>query len=285
MPHVAAAARLAAAPRMSTATALSVERALQAARACSLAFVPPGGLAREPYAEGLELVAQVEDPASQAGATVFRSSSGELIVACRGSSSARNFRTNLDVGPVPLTIGGAHPTARVHAGFQKAAAALWERIEPHAGTHAGPVLVTGHSLGGGTATLLALHLAAAGRRDLELITVAGPRLGDGAFARHFRDAVPAAASHLVHDDDAVLSSNTQLWDDLGFEHVGAVVRCAMDEPCVYDGGAECLAERAPPPAGPPSLKGVFVDHCRYLGLYIGLRLEHPRVWLRPPWEL
>jgi len=32
--------------------------------------------------------------------------------------------------------------------------------------------------------------------------------------------------------------------------------------------------------GPPSLKGTFVDHCNYLGIYIGCRL--PSVWFRSP---
>ena len=37
------------------------------------------------------------------------------------------------------------------------------------------------------------------------------------------------AVHLVHDADDVLKSNTKLWDDLGFEHVGKVVRaCTAD---------------------------------------------------------
>eukprot|EP00964_Phaeocystis_antarctica_P103984 scaffold69176_cov60-Phaeocystis_antarctica.AAC.6 len=41
----------------------------------------------------------------------------------------------------------------------------------------------------------------------------------------------------------------------------------------------CLIDYA---GGPPSMQGVLVDHCEYLGLYIGLRAEHPSVWLRLP---
>ena len=65
--------------------------------------------------------------------------------------------------------------------------------------------------------------------------------------------------------------------------MGRVVRCGMDAPCLYEGeaGEQCLAEAASAmPAGPPSLQASFVEHCKYLGLYIGLRLEHPAVWLR-----
>ena len=87
--------------------------------------------------------------------------------------------------------------------------------------------------------------------------------------------------HLVHDKDEVLTSNTKLWDDLGFEHVGRVVRADQKAACLYEDGSgeACLAAGG----GPPSLQGVLVDHCQYLGLYIGVRAEHPSVWLRPPW--
>jgi len=121
-------------------------------------------------------------------------------------------------------------------------------------------------------------------RQAELITVAGPRLGNAAFAEHFRRTVHAPAIHLVHDDDEVLQSNTQRWDDLGFEHVGRMVDCAKDAACLLEAGsgaAECPITGAPK-GGPPSLQGVFVDHCNYLGVYIGVRLRHPSVWLRRP---
>mmetsp|Transcript_2430 Transcript_2430/g.5090 ORF Transcript_2430/g.5090 Transcript_2430/m.5090 type:complete len:307 (-) Transcript_2430:179-1099(-) len=270
---------------------VDLKRSLLAARACSLAFVPPAAIVREPYSKGLTCVAQVEGSASQAGATLFStmSDNGErsVLIACRGSASARNFRTNLNIGPVRLSAGLSelHPSACVHDGFQQAGVELWDGIKPHMRTFGGGrrVLLTGHSLGGGTAAILALHLAAAGWEP-DLITVAGPRLGDAAFAQHYRETCPPAF-HLVHDDDDVLKSNTKLWDDLGFQHVGQVVRCSKEAPCIYTEGDEaCLGGQAEQPAftGPPSLKGVFVDHCRYMGVYIGVRLEHPGVWLRPP---
>jgi len=263
-----------------------LERSLLAARACSLAFVPPRAMSYEPYAAGLTCICQVEDPVSLAGATMLRrESDGLVIIACRGSASIRNFRTNLDVGPVPLT---ADPQARVHNGFQRAGKALWGQLRsqlPPLPASSGvdvqppPMLITGHSLGGGTATIVSLLCHEAGRQA-ELITIAGPRLGDAAFAAHYRKRCAIPASHLVHDADDVLRSNTDLWNRLGFEHVGAKVRCSKDDACLYDalGAVEVCqleSEASPAPAGPPSLKGIFVDHCKYLGLYIGVRLEHP----------
>jgi len=250
---------------------------VQAAKACSLSFLPPAAIPYSKYSSGLRYVAQVEDPASLAGATIL-SCDDRVIIACRGSASLPNFRTNLNVGPAPLiTAAGPHPTAKVHAGFQAAAQQLWERLEPL--LPSGELLVTGHSLGGGTATLLALYAREAGR-DAELLTVAGPRLGNGAFATVLRESGPLAA-HLVHDEDAVLNSNVELWDRLGFEHVGKVVRCDMSVARIY-GEQEAGAQSSGLPSGPPSLKGILVDHCRYLGVYIGVRIEHPSVWLRAP---
>ena len=260
-----------------------IERALLLARACSLAFLPPQAIPSSPYATGLKCVAQVEDKRSLAGATVL-SSDDATIIACRGSASLPNFATNFQIGPVSLqTASGPHPSARVHDGFQRASQELWQQIEPclPPASHAKPLLVTGHSLGGGTATMLALYACEAGRQA-ELVTVAGPRLGNGAFAKHYQEQCPPAV-HLVHDEDEVLSSNVALWDGLGFEHVGRVVKCGKDEACIYEEGeAGCMPTPAATPSGAPSLRGVLVDHCFYLGIYIGVRANHPSVWLRSP---
>ena len=193
------------APRMQ-AQALAgdalLERSLLAARTCSLAFVPPAGMRYEPYAKGLSCVAQIEDPGSQSGATVFRTDAGATILACRGSASIKNFGTTTDIGPVPLVAAdGSRTSARVHRGFQRASTGMWPLLKPHLPA-SGPLLLTGHSLGGGTATLLALQCHAAGLEP-ELITVAGPRLGDAAFAAHYRERCGDAV-HLVHDADDVL---------------------------------------------------------------------------------
>ena len=81
----------------------------------------------------------------------------------------------------------------------------------------------------------------------------------------------------------MLSSNTELWDRLRFEHVGRVLRCGKDEACIYEEEEEAACLPTPvASSGPPSLRGVLVDHCFYLGVYIGVRAQHPSVWLRSP---
>lgn len=273
-----------------SAPSLQIDDALVAARCCSLAFMPPAAADADAYASqgpsSIKCIGQVEDAATQTGATMFTTSDGCLVIACRGSSSVQSFRTNLNIGPVPLmTARGAHPTARVHAGFQAASKELWRQLEPLLPSGVGGrdssmrVMLTGHSLGGGTATMIALKLRERLEIEPSLITIAGPRLGNGAFREHYRSLMPRTpAYHMVHDTDDVIASNTQLWDDLGFEHVGIEVRVDKDRPCLYDDPPICSAD-----GGPPSLKKVFVDHCQYLGYYIGLRMEHPSVWLRKFW--
>ena len=78
----------------------------------------------------------------------------------------------------------------------------------------------------------------------------------------------------------VIKSNAQLWDGLGFEHVGQVVRCDKDAPRLYAEPGCVLTDKLDP--SKVSLQGVLVDHCNYLGIYIGVRANHPSVWFRRP---
>ena len=126
-----------------------LDRALLVTRACSLAFLPPPAIPSSPYADGLRCIAQVEDPESLAGATVLLNGD-QCIIACRGSASVRNFRTNFNVGPAALEAAdGTHAgDAKVHNGFQRASKELWRQIEPRLPRSAKSLVVTGHSLGG-----------------------------------------------------------------------------------------------------------------------------------------
>ena len=55
----------------------------------------------------------------------------------------------------------------------------------------------------------------------ELVTFAGPRVGDAAFASSFDAALgKQTTTNLYHDLDPVLAQNQPLWDALGFVHAG-----------------------------------------------------------------
>ena len=52
---------------------------------------------------------------------------------------------------------------------------------------------------------------------------------------------------------------------------------------MYDGDEEaCLAVSEALEPQDVSMRGVVVDHCNYLGIYIGVRVQHPSVWFRRP---
>ena len=71
----------------------------------------------------------------------------------------------------------------------------------------------------------------------ELVTFAGPRVGDAAFASSFDAALgKQTTTNLYHDLDPVLAQNQPLWDALGFVHAG---RTAAGQ----DGLARCPLPR------------------------------------------
>ena len=114
----------------------------------------------------------------------------------------------------------------MHRGYQETSLRLYERLQPFLVRRAPKRAVfVGHSFGGGTATMCArLHLAD------KLVTFAGPRVGDAAFASSFDAALGGATTHLVHDTDPVIAQNQPLRDLLGYVHTGRLQRCAADLP-------------------------------------------------------
>jgi len=167
-----------------------------------------------------------------------------------------------DLGLVPLD-GGADTNAKVHKGYQEAASQLYAKLLPALERRAaGHVVFTGHSYGGGTSTLCALY-----HQPDELLTFSAPLVGDAAFARTFDATLGENRTvHLVHDADPVLQQNKPLWAALGYEHTGRVVRCSPTEPVIF--GEDSSA------AG--GLAWNFLDHCSYLGTYLGPRAPKVR---------
>ena len=93
----------------------------------------------------------------------------------------------------------------------------------------------------------------------ELVTFAGPRIGDSAFAASFDRALGEQTVHLVHDLDPVLAQNQPLWNALGFVHTGQLVRCSATEPrLLREGEAR------------EGLPLNIADHAMYLGTSLGL---------------
>ena len=129
---------------------------------------PGQGYASRLAGAGLAYAEQVLEPSLAASATIFQSPDGEeACVAFRGSTSVSNFRSMFALGLVPCDLDGASG-GLVHEGYQEASLRLYERLRPALDRLAAKrVVFTGHSFGGGTATLF---------RDVRGPTAANPEV-------------------------------------------------------------------------------------------------------------
>lgn len=255
------------------------------AQASSLSYISIDKMASSPYYETckLEPITQVVDAESESGATIFKTSGGsndgeqqKLVVACRGSANPKNFGTNLKFNLVPaarLSQNYIPENAMVHDGFQTASVGLWKELsrplEKLVSSNT-EIVFTGHSLGAATALLCATHYNASykNRASPSIITFGGPKLCNAVLARHLRNEALEGCDilHLVHSKDPVLANNQKLWDSMGFENVGIELECDPNNPVVFSAGEN-------PPKKSPFRRFAWniVDHCKYMGVFVGPR--------------
>ena len=103
---------------------------------------------------------------------------GRIVVAFRGTESNKpeDLVVDLRTRTIAWTGGG-----KVHEGFADALSKVRKQLGTVlSSAGSGPLLITGHSLGAGLATLVAATLR---DRQPKLITFGSPRVGDAAFAR------------------------------------------------------------------------------------------------------
>ncbi|KFY71565.1 hypothetical protein V499_08225 [Pseudogymnoascus sp. VKM F-103] len=126
----------------------------------------------------------------------------EIVLAFRGSSSIRNFLTDLNFGYVNFGCSGCS----AHAGFATAwyeprSAILAALKTTRAQYPSYKIVITGHSLGGAVATLAAGDLRSQGYAA-DLYTYGSPRVGNGAFAS-WVSAQPGVTARVTHVNDPV----------------------------------------------------------------------------------
>jgi triacylglycerol lipase len=99
-----------------------------------------------------------------------------------------------------MPIENGYP-GRVHSGFADAVEQVWPEVRRILGTpsHAKPLWVTGHSLGGAMATLASVRLTSEGYKVRAVYTYGSPRVGD----RLFRDSYSLCNYRFVNDNDLV----------------------------------------------------------------------------------
>jgi hypothetical protein len=126
-----------------------------------------------------------------------------ILISVRGTESPISKDTILDLKislkAAPSALDGI---GEVHSGFLSSFEFLWEVVYNYCYKHqtgfdgkSKRIFVTGHSLGGAVATLLACALFIKfDSNPITLYTYASPRVGDAVFARHWNLLVP----HMRH---------------------------------------------------------------------------------------
>ncbi|HEX5050796.1 MAG TPA: hypothetical protein VFZ65_03405 [Planctomycetota bacterium] len=149
------------------------------------------------------------DKGSTQGALVVGDGVGVLVF--RGTTDLRDWLTNLRVAPAEWPHGG-----RVHDGFARGLASVWDEVEEELRRLGLPTYVTGHSLGGALATL-----AAALGAFVAAYTFGAPRVGDAAFWRTLR----CPLHRVVNNRDIVPTVPPRR---MGYTHGGVLHHIAAD---------------------------------------------------------
>ena len=149
---------------------------------------------------------------AEGGPGVLPGSSNPLILAFRGTHELRDWITDAEFWREP------GPAGTVHHGFLRAAdsvlPALLRALPP---PRVAPVYLTGHSLGGALAMLVAYELFLREIPVAGVITFGQPRVGDRDWAKIYDHVLGDVTWRVVHEEDLVPRIPGVL---LGYHHAG-----------------------------------------------------------------
>lgn len=131
------------------------------------------------------------------------SRAGVRIVSVRGSSEMSDWSSNSNDTTRPVWSLGIE--GWIHRGYADQVESAVSNVKRalDRGNDEAPVIVTGHSLGGAVASVLATKLAKDGYPIGRLVTFAAPRAGDETFARAAKKALGKRAIRVVRPDDYI----------------------------------------------------------------------------------
>ena len=148
------------------------------------------------------------------------------VIAFRGTDSPSDWFTDGRAYQGQFQCYPGH----VHVGFALHAESLWKWVQERVRIFvAGPVWLTGHSLGGATATLLSHRLAAAGVTVAPVYTFGSPRVGNASFAAGYTQV----QWRIVDSIDAVPHAPPFFW----YRHVGQEVLVGQERTSPRVGGS------------------------------------------------
>ena len=174
--------------------------------------------AYEPMTHGAGLGLTIIDDAGTGTRAVIAKYEDHTEIAFRGTVNLRNWLVNLEVA-----MTGLDANVKVHAGFLKAADALLpqliQALLPAGADKSAlkPIYVTGHSLGGALAALVAWALVRDGLPVVAVYTFASPRVGNAAWRKAYNAELGDKTYRVVAAGDAVPLVPGIL---AGYRHVG-----------------------------------------------------------------
>ncbi|MBS0262524.1 MAG: lipase family protein [Planctomycetes bacterium] len=196
-----------------------LKSACRFAKASDVAYYisQPGGPSACPFYKDVGFIAPpVTFVADEINAAYVGTTATEVIVAFRGTlkldfTSWDAFVTSLldwvnDADAKLRAV--SYTSGQVHTGFARTLQDLWGRVQPEVARQQAasrlPVVVTGHSKGGGVAFLGALRLQREGSANVQAVySFAGPRAGDEAYANDFNSVFKGRCWRFENTDDIV----------------------------------------------------------------------------------
>ncbi len=175
-----------------------------------------------------------------------------VVVAIRGSSSLADVVVDL------AARAQSDKDVTYHTGFHDYAGAVYgdieEAVRPYCGDPRTKIWVTGHSLGGAAAQIIAYWLSSSNCPIQGVVTFAAPTPGQGDFREAYRALQNGNLHHnthrFAHQFDTVPCLPTgKVWKDVGVRHViyGGDFKAADKEPyLIHLSGATPYTPPNPP---------------------------------------
>lgn len=158
--------------------------------------------------------------------TVRREGKSTTYVSFAGTENSTDAKIDMNIADTPLRaewLRPGDPAARAHKGFAGLYALIRDATAAKIPGHTDRVVFTGHSLGGGLATLAALDYANNNAdRPVAAYTFGAPQVGDGAFVKLFDARVPLCVRVVNPFDPVPKSLAAQLLHTKGYYAVASL---------------------------------------------------------------